>query len=98
MTSEPVYETMVLTHFKLNGLGYTYQKDKPISNLEVLAGIKYFSFFFPILIEHSRTLVKSATKNLFFLFLSQNICCGYSKERFKETVLLSTQTYVKIDG
>ena len=28
-----------------------------------------------------RTLVKRAnTKNIFFLFLNQKICCGYSKE------------------
>ena len=28
---------------------------------------------------------------LFSLFLIQNICCGYSKNRLNETVLLSTQ-------
>ena len=28
----------------------------------------------------TRTLVKSAHPNFFFLFLNQNICCGYSKE------------------
>ena len=27
-----------------------------------------------------RSLVKSGTKNLIFLFLNQNICCGCSKE------------------
>ena len=27
-----------------------------------------------------RTLVKSACQKLIFLFLKQNICCGYSKE------------------
>ena len=35
-------------------------------------------------------LVKRVTK-LFFLFLNQNICCGYSKKRLSETVLLSTE-------
>ena len=28
---------------------------------------------------------------LLFLFLTQNICCVYSKNRLNETVLLSTQ-------
>ena len=28
----------------------------------------------------SRPLVKSAYQKIFFLFLNQNICCGYSKE------------------
>ena len=28
-----------------------------------------------------RTLVKSAYPKIIFLFLNQNICCGYSKER-----------------
>ena len=36
--------------------------------------------------------------NLIFLFLNQNICCGYPKEPFNETVLLSIQNIVKIDG
>ena len=27
-----------------------------------------------------RTFVKSFNENLIFLFLNQNICCGYSKE------------------
>ena len=40
------------------------------------------------------------TEKIFFLFLNQNICCGYSKQtcvvgtqknRLNETVLLSTQ-------
>ena len=26
------------------------------------------------------TVVKGAKENLIFLFLNQNICCGYSKE------------------
>ena len=30
-------------------------------------------------------------KKIIFLFLNQNICCGYSKNRLIETVLLSTQ-------
>ena len=31
--------------------------------------------------EYDRSLVKSVyKKNIFFLFLKQNICCGYSKE------------------
>ena len=30
-------------------------------------------------------------ENLIFLFLNQNICCGYSKELLNETILLSTQ-------
>ena len=30
-------------------------------------------------------------KKLIFLFLIQNMCCGYSKERLNETILLSTQ-------
>ena len=29
-----------------------------------------------------RTLVKVRNENLIFLFLNQNICCGYSKEPF----------------
>ena len=37
-------------------------------------------------------------QNIIFLFLNQNICCGYSKYRLNETVLLSTKTYVKTDG
>ena len=28
----------------------------------------------------SRTLVRVRNENLIFLFLNQNICCGYSKE------------------
>ena len=28
----------------------------------------------------TRALVKSAYQNFFYLFLNQNICCGYSKE------------------
>ena len=33
----------------------------------------------------------SANWKLFFLFLNQNICCGYSKNCLDEMVLLSTQ-------
>ena len=37
--------------------------------------------FFYVLLTHSgRPLVKSAYKKIAFLFLNQNICCGYSKE------------------
>ena len=39
---------------------------------------------------------------LFFLFLNQNLCFGYSKEPFQwnglEAVLLSTKTKVQTDG
>ena len=35
-------------------------------------------------------------KNLIFLFLNQNVCCGYSKEN--ETVLLSTYNTFKLVG
>ena len=35
-------------------------------------------------------LVKSPYKKIIFIFLKQNICCGYSKNRLNETVVLST--------
>ena len=39
------------------------------------------SYKFYLSISAGRTYVKSINeKNLFFLFLNQNICCGYSKE------------------
>ena len=31
-------------------------------------------------LEVNRPLVKSAYQKIIFLFLNQNICCGYSKE------------------
>ena len=37
-----------------------------------------------------RLMVKVLEK-IFFLFLNQYICCGYSKNRLNETVLLITQ-------
>ena len=40
--------------------------------------------------------VRMRTKKLNFLFLNQNICCGYSKNRLSETVLLSTQNMLKL--
>ena len=36
-------------------------------------------------------LDKSVKLEITFLFLNQNICCGYSKNHLNETVLLSTQ-------
>ena len=48
-----------------------------------------------------RTVDKSAHQKLIFLFLIQNICCGYGtqKNRLSETVLLSIpKTYEKTDG
>ena len=39
--------------------------------------------------------LRGRTKKIFFLFLKQNICCGYSKEPSK-TVLLSTQNMLKL--
>ena len=41
--------------------------------------------------------IKVRAEKLFFLFLYQNICCGYLKKRLNETALLSTQTRVYID-
>ena len=50
-----------------------------------------------------RPLVKSVlrvgSKNLFFLFLNQNICCGYSKEpSVMSWFFWAPKTYVKTDG
>ena len=39
-----------------------------------------------------RPLVKSASQKLFFLFLIQNICCGYSKEMSQWDGFLITQS------
>ena len=41
-------------------------------------------------IHVSRTLAKSVYQKIIFLFLKQNICCGYSNEQ--------SQSYVKTDG
>ena len=48
-------------------------------------------------INITRRLDKVRNQKLFFLFLNKNICCGYSKNRLNDTVLLSTQTYVIAD-
>ena len=40
----------------------------------IMVGITY------MYIQHYRTLVKTALQKFIFLFLNQNICCGYSKE------------------
>ena len=46
-----------------------------------------------------RTLVKSAYPKRYFSYFSANTyVVGTQKNRLNETVLLSTQTYVKIDG
>ena len=39
-------------------------------------------------------------ENLFFLFLNQNICCGYSKEPSQSIrrFFWAPKTYIKIDG
>ena len=37
-------------------------------------------------------------ENFFFLFLNQNICCGYSKVRSQRDTFLSTKTTVQIDS
>ena len=42
--------------------------------LNEICGRYYIDFLYIV-----RRLVKSAYQKLFFLFLSQNICCGYSK-------------------
>ena len=42
-------------------------------------------------VGNSGLQLRAHTKKLMFLFLNQNICCGYSKNCLNETVLLSTQ-------
>ena len=42
--------------------------------------------------------IRVRTEKLFFLFLNQNICCGYSKNRLNEKILLSTQNMFKLMG
>ena len=53
--------------------------------------IKFYSFFF---LKNQYSLQAYSYKKLFFLFLYQNIWCGYSKEWF----FSAHKTYVKADG
>ena len=41
---------------------------------------------------------KSAIFKFIFLFLNQDICSWYSKNRLNETVLLGIKTYLTTDG
>ena len=47
------------------------------------------------LIYYHGLKLRVCSENLNFLFLNQNICCGYSKE---QSVLLSTQNMIKLLG
>ena len=52
-----------------------------------------------ILLIEIRTLAKSAYQKVIFLFLNQNICCGYSKEVSRwNGSFKHPKTYVKTDG
>ena len=44
--------------------------------------------------ESTGPQIRVCNWKLFFLFLNQNICCGYSKNHLNETVLLSTQKHM----
>ena len=44
-----------------------------------------------IVTYYFNSLYKSVVLNSIFLSLNQNICCGYSKNRLNEMVLLSTK-------
>ena len=50
-------------------------------------------------IQHGKPLVKSAYQKIIFLFLNQNICCGYSKEPSqRDDSFVHPKTYAKTDG
>ena len=62
----------------LNEIEYDHQYAEGITL--TVADLLLYTYMYSMLVSISRPLVKRVYQKIIFLFLNQNICCGYSKE------------------